>query len=124
MEQRRTAKESMSKLSRTKGHSFEREIAVALRGVFPGARRHLEYHEDDANGVDLIGTGRFKFQCKRLRKYASITKIDEIMCEPAFGDVPVLVTKGDGTPIMAVLAFADLLDLIRTAQQCAEKGKN
>lgn len=99
----------MGKLSRTKGHSFERYIAVLLRKVFPDARRHLENHEDDANGVDLMGTGKYKIQCKRGRKAAPISKIKEVQCGP--DDVPVLVTQGDRDQTYAVIPFEEFVRL-------------
>jgi len=51
---------------RKKGHDFERWVAQELRGVYPDARRHLEYHSRDANGVDIINTGDYLFQLKKL----------------------------------------------------------
>ena len=104
----------MSKASRTKGHSFERKIAIMLRSIFPKARRQLEYHEDDCLGVDIAGTGRFKFQCKKLKAYASVNTIREIQCDRLLGDVPVLVTAGDNQEAMAVLPWADLLELLES----------
>lgn len=107
---------SAGRRARTKGHGFEREVAIALRSVFPDARRHLEYQDVEANGVDLVETGEFKIQCKRLKKYASISMIEEIVCDELFGDVPVLVTAGDSKPAMAVLPFEELIRLIATSR--------
>jgi hypothetical protein len=98
--------------SRRKGHSWERSVAIRLRSVFPKARRQLEYHEDDCNGVDIANTGRFKFQCKKLKKYSPITAIEEIKCDVALGDIPVLVTAGDRQPPMAILPFDNLMELL------------
>lgn len=104
----------MSKLSRTKGHSFERHIASMFRGIFPSARRQLEYHTADANGVDIANTGRYRIQCKRMRVYASISKIFEVQCLDFLGEdeVPILITRGDNLETMAVLPFRNLLELI------------
>lgn len=107
----------MSKLSRTKGHSFERWVAIKFRKIFPDARRHLENHKADAiEGVDLVHTGRYKIQCKRLRKYASITAIFQVNICPIEGGVPILITKGDRHEPMAVLPFDELLRLIKRAE--------
>ncbi len=105
----------MGRKSRTKGHSFEREMANLFRLVFPDARRQLEYHVKDANGVDLQGTGRYRVQCKRCKKYASITAINEIRAEP--GTIPVLVTRGDNCKAMAVLPLDELITLIGNRQR-------
>lgn len=98
--------------ARRKGHQFERDVAISLRGVFPEARRHLEYQHQEANGVDLVNTGRFLFQCKKLKAYAPISTINEIQAHRALGDIPVVVTAADNSPWMAVLYYDDLIELI------------
>lgn len=103
----------MSALSRRKGHQFERDLAIQLRPIFPKARRHLEYQDAEANGTDLVETGRFKFQCKKLKTYASVNTIDEVKCDRRLGDIPVLVTAADFKPAMAVLHLEDLIELLR-----------
>ncbi len=102
----------MSKRSRTKGHSFERFIANTLRGLFPNARRQLEYHSADCNGVDIMHTGPFKIQCKKLKKYSPITAIEEVKCDRSAGDIPVLVTAGDNLEAMVVLPLSDFIKLL------------
>lgn len=123
----------MGKLSRTKGHSFERQVALWFQEAgFPDCRRQLEYHVKDAFGVDLQGTGPFMVQCKRGRTYAPITAIEEVnvedagdrrwqrreitpefaVIEPAFA-CPILITKADKKPAMAVLPAEEFFKLIR-----------
>ena len=96
--------------SRTKGHGFERKIAQAFREFFPTARRKLEYHIDDCNGVDIEDTGRLQIQCKKYKSYAPISKIKEVVAKP--GAIPALITAGDReTPIicMPLSAFMEIL---------------
>lgn len=100
------------KLSRRKGHSFEREIAIALRVVFPEARRHLEYQDAEANGVDLVQTGHYRFQLKRGRKPAALSAIKEVTADEEFGEIPVLITQGDHERILAVVPFEHFLHLV------------
>jgi hypothetical protein len=102
--------------SRRKGHQFERDVAISLRDIFPEARRHLEYQDQEANGVDLIETGHFRFQCKKLKSYAPVSTIDEIESDRMLGEIPVVVTAADDEPWMAVLHFDDLLSLIRESR--------
>lgn len=109
----------MSRKNRNKGHNFEREVAEMFRNAgFPDARRLLEYNEQDCNGVDISHTGPYKVQCKKLKTYASVAIINEVKCNQALGDVPVLVTAGDKQQAMAVLPLDALLDLIAHAQNC------
>lgn len=100
------------RMARRKGHSFEREIAIKFRKIFPEARRHLEYQDSEALGRDLANVGDYLVQCKRGRRYASFTAIEEIQICPIDGGVPILVTKGDDKPILAALPLEHLLKLI------------
>jgi hypothetical protein len=92
------------KRSRNKGHNFERLIANLFRDElgYKDARRHLEYHKDDANGIDIDNTGEFKIQCKRNKDWASISKILEVQLENG-DDIEVLITKGDKKPAMIIM---------------------
>lgn len=99
--------------ARQKGIEFEREVAEALRVVFPKVKRRLEFQQLEERGVDLDNTGRFKFQCKRLKKYAPVATINEVGFQAWLGEVPVLVTAGNWEPPMAVLPFADLIELLK-----------
>lgn len=110
---KKRSKSQNGRRSRRKGYQFEREVAILLREIYPEARRHLEYQDAEANGVDLINTGRFKIQCKKLADYVPINRINEIQYDPCFTlEIPVLVTAADGKPAMAVLPFLDLVELI------------
>lgn len=108
----------MGKMSRTKGHAFERWVGKQFRRIFPDARRQLEFQKEvAAEGVDLVNIGRYRVQCKRERKYASITAIFQVKICPIEGGCPVLVTKGDRLEPMAVLPFSELLQLIKRAEK-------
>lgn len=104
-----------SKMSRRKGHSFEREIAIALRVVFPHARRHLEYQHEEANGVDIVHTGHYRIQCKRGRKYASLSAIGEVDHDAMLGQTPVLVTQGDQKSVLVAFPLDEFIRLLRKA---------
>lgn len=105
------------KLARQRGVSFEREIAMGLRPVFPKARRHLEYQSAEANGVDLVETGLYRIQCKRGKKYASLSAIQEVQADEVVrGEIPVLVTQGDRQRILAVIPFEEFVRLLCIAE--------
>ena len=114
MEKKKGKKKSLGgKGCRQKGHQFERDCAIALRKIFPGARRHLEYQDGQAFGVDLAETGEYLFQCKRGKKYAPLTAIQEIKICPIEGGVPVLLTKGDGMEPLACLPLRHFIKLLK-----------
>lgn len=110
-------KSQNGKRSRRKGHQFEREVAIALRVVYPNARRHLEYQDAEANGVDLVETGPYRIQCKRFKSYAPISAIREVTADPLFGEIPVLVTAGDNEPPIAALPLEDFIRLLRASRE-------
>ncbi len=98
---------------RDKGIAFEKWVARELRAVFPDAKRHLEFQKHTCFGVDIDGTDPYFIQCKRNRGYAPISAIEEVQTDVIFGDVPVLVTRGDGKPAMAVLPFVSFIQLLK-----------
>jgi hypothetical protein len=97
---------------RKKGHDFERWVAKELQGLFPEARRHLEYQSREANGVDIVNTQPYLFQCKRGRRYASLSTIKEIQICPIEGGIPVLVTKGDNEEPLACIPWVKFKRLL------------
>lgn len=100
--------------SRKKGHSFERSVAQDLRAAgFPNARRQLEYHEDDANGVDLQHTGDFKVQCKALNKQPNIPAVMREMRALNPQDIPMVVFKVDKQGTFAAFRYEDALKLMQ-----------
>ena len=109
------------KRSRTKGHSYERDIAKAFREVYPGANRLLEYQSDCANGVDLRGTGALRIQCKRTANWAPITKIEEVKDTTG---MPVLVTKGDRKRSVACLYLDDFIKILKDVGEAYDAKEN
>lgn len=102
--------------NRNKGHNFERQCAGDLKQIFPRVRRQLEYHSEDANGVDLMNTGIYRFQCKSTKKYVSINTIKEVKADLEQGEVPVLIAAADDEETMAVLPWWYLRELIKQAE--------
>lgn len=95
---------------RRKGHSFERECAIALRKVYPDAKRHLENQKQEAMGYDLDNTGPFKFQCKAYMNYAPINKIMEV--QHLKTEMPGLITKADNKPAVVCIYLKDFVKIL------------
>ena len=108
------------KLSRTKGHSYEREIAKKFRHLYPKSKRMLEYQLEDCNGVDVIA-GPFSIQCKRYKDYAPISKIEEIKAPSQ--QIHALVTKGDRKEDIICLKLRDFLDILEDIGVAFEGSK-
>lgn len=101
--------------SRKKGLTFENTIATKLAHIYPKACRHLEYQKfKAAKKMDLEGTGPWVIQCKNKQKYESPKTIHETPVED--GQYPVLVTKANKEPILAVIPFEVLVMLIEIAE--------
>ena len=100
----------MGKLSRTKGHQFERDTANLFKEIFPNARRAVE--DSVVNeGVDIANTGPFRVQCKRYKGSVPMSKIEEV--DTTNGGIAVLVSRSDRERAKATLYLDDFLKLIK-----------
>ena len=70
----------MGKMSRRKGHSYERYIASLFRDIgYLDAKRHLEFQKVEAEeGRDIDGTQPFGIQCKHYKSTPSIQAINQL----------------------------------------------
>jgi hypothetical protein len=93
---------AMSKLSRTKGHNFERLVANLLKPYFPDAKRQLEYQE--GLGRDLQGTGDFSIQCKVGKSFKIENALGEAVEKKK---IPLAVTKRDREDIVVSMYWKD-----------------
>jgi len=132
--------------SRQKGHAWERKIAQEMREIgFSDCITKREARGGDwsttDDGIDLINTGPFAIQCKRLKHYVPVNTIEEIKQKEEmhssaffpfgidkktgrmvqakdslpsnfFDCIPLLLTKADHKPIMAVIPWEELKKLI------------
>lgn len=112
-EKKKKVKRAGTKFGAKKGKQFEREIATALGHIFPDAQRMLEYQGSNVIGVDLENTDIFRFQCKCTANYKNPNAIFEIREKGPH--VPVLVTKANNRPPMAVLPFTEFVTLLEMA---------
>jgi lipopolysaccharide biosynthesis protein len=103
-------KKNHGRYQRTRGHSFERECAEKLRAVYPECKRHLENQAQEALGYDLDNTGAFRFQCKRNKKYAPLSCIEEV--KDLNGTMPALITQGDHKKAIVAMYFDDFLKIL------------
>lgn len=92
------------------------------------AARGGEWSTTDG-GIDIVNVEPFAIQCKRFKGYAPISCIEEIHIaitdSPISGEeaarfarrhferVPLLLTKADGKPTMAVLPWSELKKLLK-----------
>lgn len=71
--------------------------------------RKLEYNQDDIDGRDIKNTGKLAIQCKRLKKYAPLTAIEEITIP---NKINMLVTRADRKKPIVALYLEDFLKIL------------
>lgn len=103
--------------SRSKGHSFEREVANAFKKVFPEARRRFEFRAFDNDGIDLEGTGSLAIQCKRAKASVPIAKIEEVRGP----GIPVLVSRVDRKPAYVTMELKHFISILEDIGVVYEK---
>jgi len=101
---------SVGAYERRRGLTFERKCATLLRRVYPDCKRHLESQVQEALGFDLDNTGPFRFQCKRNKAYAPISKIEEVQIGE--GIMPALITQGDRKRPVVALYLDDFIKIL------------
>lgn len=108
---------SRGKSARTKGHQYERDIAKDFQKLgWDKCKRHLESQAAEAEeGRDLDHTEPFIVQCKARMDYVPVNTINEI--KKRGSQYPLLITKGDRKPAMAVMYWEDLKEIIQMLVQ-------
>lgn len=101
----------MSKLSRQRGATYEREVANEIFEML-GIRikRNLKQYQQSEEG-DLI-LGDYLIECKRRRKIAVYDwmKQADTACTP--GQTSVVICRADGEKSLAIMHLPDLLKLL------------
>jgi len=107
----------MGKSQRTKGHSYERFTAQKMREIgYPEARRHLEYQDGEANGIDIANTGQFAVQCKAMKNQPNLPKVFGELKNKE-DEIPVVVFKVDRKGEYACFKLEDALMLMQAFKQ-------
>ena len=106
------------KSSRTKGHSWEREVAIMLRSIFPEARRGLQY-QDGMQCSDVVNTP-IHVECKRCKKvdYRAAMRQARAECRPGYA--PVVVAKDDREDAVVMMLLDDWIDLVKEWKERTE----
>ena len=103
------------KMSRTKGHTFERWVANAFKTVFPDARRGLQYR--DPRECDVEGTP-LRVECKRLKLVHSRDIVGALMQAKGDGErheddrLCIAVTKADRRETLVHMTFDTFLSMV------------
>ena len=102
----------MSKLSRDRGQSYEREICTALSDHLGITIRRQLGQERDGGGD--IRTGRFLLECKRRRRLGGpYTWMAQATAAAKPGETPAVIARADGGESLVILRLHDFLRLAR-----------
>lgn len=84
----------MGKLSRTKGHAFEREMATSLNAAVPAAKaKRCLIETQQGNQGDLVTTLPLSIQCKVGAVPPIYPAIDQAVAAAKPGDLPVALIR-------------------------------
>jgi len=103
----------MGSAQRTKGHNWEREVAIRLRDLWPNAKRGIQTR-DGGEALDVEGTP-FAVECKVGARPNIQAAIDQAI---ATGDKrpPVVISKKDRHVPLVTMLLDDWLVLAKGAQ--------
>ena len=103
----------MGKGSRRKGAAFERGVAIALRSVWPAARRGIGQARSGGEVPDVDRTP-YWVEAKH-RRTVCIRAAYEQAAAATDGRPPMTVTRENRGPMLVTMRLADFLDLAERA---------
>jgi hypothetical protein len=109
----------MARKSIVKGKAFERDAAIALREVYPDARRGLVQARAGDEAPDVEGTP-FWVECKvgaRINAHAALQQATAA----TDGRPPLAICKPDGNPVTVTMLLSDFIKLIAITQNAEAK---
>ncbi len=101
----------MGASQRRKGHNFEREIARAMRVIFPTARRQVQTSIYDKRKLPDVIAGPYSIECKCCKRVNVPAALRQAV-EEATTHTPVVVFKQDREEIYAALPFKAFCSLL------------
>ena len=103
----------MSKMQRTKGASFERDIVNVLKEHGYEAGRNLTQTRDGGGDIDLP---RWLLECKRYAKIAVYVWLKQAIKAARPGQIPVVIARADKEEAIAILRFIDFMELMNAKE--------
>lgn len=102
---------------RAKGAAFEREIADALRRIWPDARRNLsQTRSAKQEGGDILDVAPYHVECKRgaatIQSAMRQACADSQGATAAQGNIPVVVSRQDRGQTLVTMLLDDWLALV------------
>lgn len=103
----------MSRAQRDRGARFEREVvSMAKDAGFTDAARTSDGRHQRTRG-DVAGVPGVSVECKRTEAFSIRAAWKQATDQASDMDLPVVVTRWDGGPALAVLEAAELFALLK-----------
>lgn len=103
----------MSRAQRDRGSRFEREVVDAAKAAgFPDATRTSDGRHQRTRG-DIAGVPGVSLECKRTEAFSIRAAWKQAVDQAGDTDLPVVVTRWDTGPALAVLPLDELLALLK-----------
>ena len=116
-------RKSLGKYSRDKGKRFEREIAHKLNEYGIIASRSAQHCGKTGQAPDLIGVPHLHIECKAQEKMRLYDWMAQATTDSTgTNNIPAVVHKANGKPILVSLRFDDFLCLYLNAFPISKKS--
>jgi hypothetical protein len=107
----------MSKMQRTKGKAFERQMVEFLRHYGYDAHRTSQQDKAlDEAGVDILSNTKFHFQIKAVERLTM--PHHEILASMPTDKIPAIIHKRNNKGIIVALKLEDFADLLLFQTKC------
>jgi hypothetical protein len=108
----RTVMSKRNKANVRKGKTFERQIAIKFRELYPDSRRGYQFR-DGSDAPDVV-VGEWWIECKRSKVQTNpkAALAQAIKASEGSGKKPIAVTKDDRSDILVTLRLDDFLPLL------------
>lgn len=110
------SKARSARRGRTKGKTFEREVANSMKPLFPTAKRGIGQARSSSEVADVTGVPMFWVECKRRQSPVEIKQAmkqaETAASEDGTGKFPVVVSREDFEKSLATMLYEDWLDLV------------
>ena len=107
----------MSKMQRTKGHQFERDIVNLLKEKGYPAARNLTQTRDSGGDINLP---RWLIECKRYAKIGRVYEWLEQAIKAASGiQKPIVIAKADREEEIVIMRLTDFMEVMHVVESQA-----
>ena len=107
----------MSKMQRTKGHQFERDIVNLLKDRGYQAARNLTQTRDSGGDINLP---RWLIECKRYAKIGRVYEwLDQAITAASGVQKPIVVAKADRKDEIVIMRLSDFMEIMDVVESQA-----